>query len=195
MKGFFAIIPLLFVLCIPAMADFAPETDYMGLMMEAVCAGDAAAGAEAEALRNEKIGVLGLDEVKISFRELDLLSRLIESEAGSLWLSPEWKMAVGEVALNRLASPEFPDSLEAVITQPGQYRGAEWGYIFSPPPSMASVEAAKALLEGERILSDPSVVFQANFPQGSSVHTELYDPLLGSTYFCCSNYPDLYWEE
>lgn len=195
MKGFFAIIPLLFALCISVGATFAPETDYMGLMMEAVCAGDAAAGTEAEALRNEKIGALGLDEVKISFRELDLLSRLIESEAGSLWLSPEWKMAVGEVALNRVASPEFPDSLEAVITQPGQYRGAEWGYIFSPPPSMESVEAAKALLEGERILSDPSVVFQANFPQGSSVHTELYDPLLGSTYFCCSNYPELYWEE
>ena len=101
-------------------------------------------------------------------------------------------MAVGEVVLNRMASPEFPDSMLAVIEQPGQYYGKSSAFFTSVRPSEASVMAAKRLLEGERILCDPSVVFQANFPLGSGVHTTLHDPQLGYTYFCCSYSPELY---
>ena len=47
------------------------------------------------------------------------------TEAGSAWLSMEWKMAVGEVLLNRVASPEFPDTLAGCAFQPGQYTAAD----------------------------------------------------------------------
>ncbi len=187
-----ALLLLLPVLCLPASADYSPEKDYMLIMMEAVCAGEAERGREAEALRSEKISALGLDYPLVSYAELEKLSKLIEAEAGSLWLSREWKMAVGEVVLNRVASPEFPDSISEVISQPGQYYAGDSPYFRSLLPSRESVEAAKRLLEGERVICDPSVVFQANFPQGSSVHTTLYDPLLGYTYLCCSNYPEYY---
>ena len=192
----FRYIVIVFLLCAaiftPVLGDYCPDTDYMLMMMEAVCSGDEKAGLEAEKLRDEKIAALGLEYEKISFEELSLLSKLIEAEAGSLWLSAEWKMAVGEVVLNRVASPEFPDSIRAVIQQPGQYYGANSPYLASLRPSMESIEAAKRLLDGERIICDPSVVFQANFPQGSSVHTLLYDSILGYTYLCCSNYPQYY---
>ena len=192
----FRYIVIFFLLCAlvftPVLGDYCPDTDYMLIMMEAVCDSDEAAGREAERLRDEKIAALGLEYEKISFDELSLLSKIIEAEAGSLWLSMEWKMAVGEVVLNRVASPEFPDSIKAVIEQPGQYYGAGSYYLASLKPSAESVEAAKRLLEGERVLCDPSVVFQANFPQGSSVHTLLYDSMLGYTYLCCSNYPEYY---
>ena len=52
-------------------------------------------------------------------------------------------------------------------------------------------DVALRLLQGERLM-EPSVVFQANFPQGSGVHTHMYDSLLGSTYFCYSSHMDLY---
>ena len=192
MKRFLFIFPLMILLSIPVFGDFSPEENYMSIMTEAVRSGDREAGMEAQTLRDEKIAALGLDYPSISYDDLELLSKLIESEAGSDWLSMEWKLAVGEVVMNRVASPEFPNSLRGVIFQAGQYRGINSSYLASISPSEESVEAARRLLEGERMICDPSVVFQANFPQGSSVHTSLYDPLLGYTYFCCSNYPEYY---
>ena len=112
---------LTIALCAAAAADYAPGTDYMARMMEAVQAGDVSAGREAEARRAEKIAALGLPYAEIAYEDLALLSKIVEAEAGSSWLDLEWKMSVGEVVLNRVASPEFPDTLRAVIDQPGQF--------------------------------------------------------------------------
>lgn len=174
------------------MAVYEPDTDYMQIMMDCVCAGDTEGGETAEESRNEKIYGMGLDYIPVDYTELEMLSKIIQAEAGSEWLSEEWKMAVGEVVLNRVASPEFPDTMLEVIEQPGQYYGKASGYFASIRPSAQSVAAAKKLLEGERILCDPSVVFQANFVLGSGVHTVLHDPQLGYTYLCYSSYPELY---
>ena len=122
---------VLFILLLStgAAADFDPETDYMALMMTAAMAGDEAAGLAAEASRTEKIDVLGLDYRTVTYEELILLSRIIQVEAGSGWLDMEWKMSVGEVVLNRIASPEFPNTMRAVVEQPGQYYGKNNGYL------------------------------------------------------------------
>ena len=56
----------------------------------------------------------------------------------------------------------------------------------------AGREAAARLLNGERVLCEPSVVFQANARIGSGVFRELRDSLLGSTYLCYSSRPELY---
>ena len=183
---------LMIALCAAAAADYAPGTDYMARMMEAVQAGDVSAGREAEARRAEKIAALGLPYAEIAYEDLALLSKIVEAEAGSSWLDLEWKMSVGEVVLNRVASPEFPDTLRAVIDQPGQYYGPDSRYLASLLPSAASVEAAARLLNGERVLCEPSVVFQANARLGSGVFRELRDSLLGSTYLCYSSRPELY---
>ena len=173
---------------LPAAGDFDPDTNYMVLMMSAAVDGDREAGNAAQQCRDEKIDALGLEYAKVDYDELSLLARLIQSEAGSAWLDQRWKMAVGEVVLNRVASPEFPDTVAEVICQPGQYTGA----IHSLLPSYESVEAAQLLLEGERVINNPAVVFQSNGRQGSGVFLELRDDYLGTTYLCLSSRMDLY---
>ena len=184
---------LVLSLAFPASAEsYDGQTDYMALMIEAAARGDRQAGILAEQCRNSKIDALQLPYEKTSFDDLFLLSRLIYAEAGCEWLSDEWKMAVGEVVLNRVASPEFPDTLEAVLSQPGQYYGVGSRYFNSLLPSERCAGLACRLLQGERVLNDPSVVFQANVVQGSGIHTVLYDPYLGLTYLCYSSHPYLY---
>ena len=173
-------------------AGFSLDTDYMSQMVSCCLSGDVAGGLEAERLRNLKNDTLNLDVTKVSFNDLYLLSKIITSEAGSNWLSMEWKMMVGEVLLNRVASPEFPDSIEECIYQTGQYYSRGNQYFANLLPYEDCVEAALRLLNGERIINDGSVVFQANFRQGSGTYLKLYDQQLGYTYLCYSSYPELY---
>ncbi len=191
--GFVCALSLLLpALIAPAAAEYDPETDYMAAMCEAVMAGDWAAGEAAAACRAEKIAALSLPYAQVDFEELWLLSKIIYAEAGSVWLPMDWKMAVGEVVLNRMASPEFPGTMREVLEQPGQYYGKDNRYFDGLMPSMDCARAALRLLEGERVLGDASVVFQANFPQGGGVFRELQDQWLGSTYLCYSMRPELY---
>ena len=184
-----AALALCLLLCaLPARAAYDPEINYMSLMISAAQSGDTESGRLAQRLRDEKIDALGLDYRKVAYDDLSLLSRLIQSEAGSAWLGTRWKMAVGEVVLNRMASPEFPDTLSEVIFQPGQYTGA----VNLSVPSYDSVIAAQKLLEGERVLDNPAVVFPSNGRQGSGVYMELSDAYLGTTYFCLSSRMELY---
>ncbi|MEA4947603.1 MAG: cell wall hydrolase [Oscillospiraceae bacterium] len=174
-----------------ARAQTAAPDDGMDAMIAAAAAGDLEAGALAEAERNARIDAEGLPLVKVRFAELCLLARLIYAEAGSSWLSDEWKFCVGEVVMNRVASPEFPDTLEEVIYQPGQYYGRRSRYFASLVPGETEIRAASRLLQGERHMS-PAVVFQANFPQGSGTYLHLRAKILGSTYLCLSSHPKLY---
>ncbi|MEG1242561.1 MAG: cell wall hydrolase, partial [Oscillospiraceae bacterium] len=185
MKKLITILPaiaLVFALSMSARAAYEPDVDYTALMVKAATVGDYQTGTAAEQARGEKISQLGLDTVNIKFEELMLLSKIIYAEAGSEWLSDEWKMSVGEVVLNRVASPEFPNTIAEVLAQPGQYYGANSRYFNNLIPSERCVNAALRLLKGERLLSS-AVVFQANFVQGSGTHKAYYDKHLGWTYF------------
>lgn len=175
-----------------AMADYEPETDYSKIMVTSAVSGDYKGGREAEATRNEKIDGMDIQANKYSFNDLLLLAKIIYAEAGSSWLSDEWKMSVGEVVLNRVASPEFPNTIAEVLAQPGQYYGPNSRYFNNLRPNERCINLALRLLNGERVLNDPSVVFQANFKQGSAIHTACYDRYLGWTYFCISYRPELY---
>lgn len=53
------------------------------------------------------------------FMEIELLARLIHAEAGNQDLTG--KKLVADVVLNRVASPAFPDTIEDVIFQRGQF--------------------------------------------------------------------------
>ena len=59
-------------------------------------------------------------------------------------------------------------------------------------PDEASVEAAARLLDGERLIDEPSVVFQANYRLGGGVHETMYDSTLGRTYLCYSSCKHIY---
>ena len=77
--------------------------------------------------------------------DLYWLSRIIYAESGNQSL--EGKIAVGNVVLNRVASPKFPNSVYSVIFQRNQFTPASSGTI-KRTPSEDCVIAAKLCLDG-----------------------------------------------
>ena len=81
--------------------------------------------------------------------QLYWLSRIISAESqGECW---EGKIAVGNVVLNRVASPDFPDTIYGVIFDDrwgGQFEPVRNGTVYLDP-TPESVRAAKACLAGE----------------------------------------------
>lgn len=109
--------------------------------------------------------------------DLELLACVIYQEAGGDACSDETRRMVGEVVLNRVADPRWPDTIEGVLTQPSQYGRMHWtGVIWPARASKAgeqhAVERAYACAEAvftqERLLPE-DVVFQAAFVQGREI--------------------------
>lgn len=86
--------------------------------------------------------------------ELYWLSHIISAESqGECW---EGQVAVGNVVLNRVESPLFPDTIYEVIFDPswgGQFEPVRNGAVYLPPTDM-SLEAARACLAGENTAGD-----------------------------------------
>ncbi len=160
----------------PAAAPAVPETDWREVLVQSAVRGDNHAGLEAQ-------HALG-DAVR--YEDLFLLAKIITWECGPNW--PDWAvMAIGEVVLNRVASAYFPGTVREVLyqTEPVQYEPvwSEGWEAYRPPER--SVRLALRLLEGERVIQNPAVVFQALFPQGDGVAFTYHDEDLNNdTYFC-----------
>ena len=113
-------------------------------------------------------------ETKYTEYDFELLARVIEAEAGGE--SDYNKLCVGTVVMNRVDSEKYPNSIEGVIYQPGQYQCVTNSHI-NNEPSESSYEAAESILDGRRMFRS-SVVYQAEFIQGKVVEK------VGNTYFC-----------
>lgn len=117
---------------------------------------------------------------------VEMLACLIYQEAGGDACSDLCRMRVGDVALTRELDPRFPDTLEEVLLQPGQYgtfsrTGIVWPKRASKPEEAAAVQraydTARKLLSGEHSdLWGLGYIWQAEFPQGRDViyETGLY---------------------
>lgn len=129
-----------------------------------------------------------------SSEDVTLLAKIMAAEDGYEW--PDWAiMAIGEVVLNRVASVEFPDTIEAVLMQdnPRQYAPVHEGAWSRTAPEEHYIELAERLLDGERVLNNPQIVYQALFEQGRGTVVTYHDFYLGSTtYFCLTDSPGLY---
>jgi len=120
--------------------------------------------------------------------EVEILALVIYQEAGGDACSDETRRKVGEVALNRVSDPRFPDTLEEVLSQRGQYgrlywTGLKWPDRASKPGEAHAVDRAyriaeEVLTSTDRLLPE-NVIFQAEFEQG----TETVDESDG-LYFC-----------
>lgn len=119
--------------------------------------------------------------------ELDMLACAIYKEAGGDACSNETRMMVGNVILNRVNHPDFPNTIEEVLVAPLQYNTFEWTGIVWPDEATLDFEhhavdrayaCAQRLLDGERVF-DESVIWQSGEFQG----TELVSYQDG-IYFC-----------
>ena len=112
--------------------------------------------------------------------DLYILSHIISAEAGNC--SEDMMLSVGSVVLNRVQDDRFPNTIEEVVFQQGQY-SPTWNGAYYAEPTEAACEVAKTLLE-EGPTIDPSVVWQAEFPQGEDVYDKIPIPWGGYMYFC-----------
>jgi len=125
---------------------------------------------------------VGGEAVSSHHDDLFWLALTIMHEAGSNWLSDEHQLMVGNVVLNRVAHPEFPNTISGVVQQRGQYAFVGKAGWMSIDISERAFANAQRLLNGERFLP-PNVIFQAEFRQGSGTHHTIFCPTLGSTTF------------
>ena len=114
--------------------------------------------------------------------EIELLARLITAEAGySSAYDPidyeELCYLTGSVVINRIKSEKFPDTLQEVINQRGQYQCVVNGHINREYDDTAWEISEELLLYGTEI--DEAVVFQSEFRQGSGIYRQI-----GNQYFC-----------
>ena len=109
--------------------------------------------------------------------DLELLARAIYAEAGGDECSDETRIMVGNVILNRMKDPRYPDNMEEVLTQPLQYNtfdktGVVWKDRASEPDEKDAVErayrCAERVLLGEKLLPD-DVIFQSEYIQGTEI--------------------------
>ena len=127
-------------------------------------------------------GLMAGAQPEPAYSETDLyvLSHIISAEAGNC--SEDMMLSVGSVVLNRVADDRFPDTIEEVVFQPGQY-SPTWNGAYYAEPTEEAVEVAKTLLE-EGSAIDSSVVWQAEFPQGQGIYDTIESPWGSVMFFC-----------
>ena len=119
-------------------------------------------------------------EQPYSEEDFYILSHIISAEAGNC--SEDMMISVGSVVLNRVADDRFPDTIEEVVFQKGQYSPTWNGAYYQEPTEGAQKVAEQLLTEGSQI--DASVVWQAEFPQGNGVYDTIESPWGTTMYFC-----------
>ena len=107
---------------------------------------------------------------------VEMLEHLCEGEAGDQ--CDECQQAVVTVVLNRVKSKYFPNTVQSVIFQKGQY-ACTWDGHYDRTPSEQVKQNVKRVLEGKGIDVPENVVFQSQFPQGSGTWKKI-----GTETFC-----------
>ena len=79
------------------------------------------------------------------------LARIIHAESGNQSL--EGKIAVGNVVMNRVGNPQFPNTLYDVLFQANQFSPASSGSIYKEP-NWESKVAAMLVLEGVQVVPE-----------------------------------------
>lgn len=114
----------------------------------------------------------------VSNKDVLSLARIIQAENGG-HKDDEALLLTGVVALKRVKSKNYPDTIMGVISQKGQYSTYDDGKFWNEP-SKRSMRIAKKLLSTDIVHDYPdNLVFQAEFEQGREVYKKL-----GYEYFC-----------
>ena len=116
-------------------------------------------------------------DIQLTYEERQLLARVIWVEAQGE--CEEGQQAVAEVVLNRMASPEFGNTLKGVIYGEGQFRSVP--YLEDAEPHQAQYEAIEAAIYGPYVLPE-GVVHFATYSTNNNVWGQI-----GGHIFCYQN--------
>lgn len=118
---------------------------------EAILAFQEAKGLKADGIAGEStLKALGIsqpasEEIVVVEADIELLASIIHGEArGEPY---EGQVAVGAVVLNRVESPDFPDTIAEVIYQPGAFDAVADKQIYLKP-NQTAIQAAQDALNG-----------------------------------------------
>lgn len=85
----------------------------------------------------------------VSPDDYNALCRIVQAEAGNE--PQDGKLLVADVIINRVADPSFPNSIQSVINQGGQFTPVSNGAYSSAVPSADTIAAVNRALAGENI--------------------------------------------
>ena len=114
--------------------------------------------------------------------DLFWLSRIIYAESGNQPL--EGQMAVGNVVMNRVASPAYPNTVQGVLAQKNQFTTYKSGALANRTPNQSSVIAAKLVLDGGEVEeTDGALYFDSSSNSWASRNREFAAVLGGHTFY------------
>jgi hypothetical protein len=123
----------------------------------------------------ESIDCIVVENVPYSMEDYAVMVQLLTGECQNQgW---DCQVAVGSVALNRVAHEKYPDTLYEVLHQRGQYACIKDGNAYREPTELTLEVADYLLRNGSQLPS--TVIYQAQFKQGSGVYTKI-----GNQIFC-----------
>lgn len=97
-------------------------------------------------------------KVEISMEEFDLMAACIMAESGGEDFQVQYHVA--ETILNRVDSNLFPDNIEQVIMEPGQFEVVENKEIWNVTPTDSVYEAVQSALEEDNCSKRYPVFYQ-----------------------------------
>lgn len=107
--------------------------------------------------------------------EIEILCQIVMLESGGE--SDKGQQAVAEVILNRMYSDLFPDTLEGVLSQNGQF--VTWSYRNSANVTDTVRKNVKRVLQGKTNVLPYNTLYFSVAPQNSKIQEQI-----GGHYFC-----------
>lgn len=123
----------------------------------------------------ESTDCIVVEDIPYSQDDYEVMVQILTGECQNQgW---DCQVAVGSVALNRVAHEWYPDTLYAVAHQKGQYACFKDKNAYREPTELTLEVADYLLRNGSQLPSN--VIYQAQFKQGSGVYKQI-----GNQIFC-----------
>lgn len=123
----------------------------------------------------ESTDCIVVEDIPYSLEDFEVMVQILTGECQNQgW---ECQVAVGSVALNRVAHEWYPDTLYEVAHQKGQYACFKDKNAYREPTELTLEVADYLLRNGSQLPSN--VIYQAQFKQGSGVYKQI-----GNQIFC-----------
>lgn len=104
--------------------------------------------------------------ISYTSEELNMLAYVLQGEVGNC--SEASKLAVANVIINRVKSPNFPNTISEVLTSGNQFTAISGYYNGTTPPTESTLNCAKRALNGEDNSNGATYYYAPKYCGGST---------------------------